>query len=36
VKAKADRRGYVPWLGAEEVSVRWPGAEEVPVSAGAE
>jgi len=26
----------LPWLGTEEVSVRWPGAEEVPVRAGTE
>jgi len=24
----------VPWLGAEEVPVRWPDAEEEQVSAG--
>jgi len=36
VRAETDRCGYVLWLGAEEVSVRWPDAEEVLVRAGTE
>jgi len=36
VRAEADRcaQAQIPWLGAEEVSVRWPGAEEVLARAG--